>query len=234
MLHSSETKTMASHELGGTGSAATSVNPIRICNSRDGLAAINERATELVVWQRTLPICLREWINRAAPSTLPAIRILVKPDDLQIALNPLLDESGLAAGDMRNLLVKDIDDLVAVFSDITHSDLVDVRLESIAHDACWKFHRDAVEARLITTYRGPATEWVQLEHAEHALYEQKEFEGPLERLGDTDVAIFKGSSAGLDSGIVHRSPPIEGTGCTRLLLCLNKRTIVSPDPWKPA
>ena len=46
-----------------------------------------------------------------------------------------------------------------------------------------------------------------------------------------DVAIFKGSAAGSGNGIVHRSPPIVGTGHTRLLLCLNQRTEISPAPW---
>ena len=109
--------------------------------------------------------------------------------------------------------------------------MVDVRLERISHDSCWKFHRDCVEARLLTTYCGSATEWVQPIHAEQALREQKSYNGPLERLRVHDVAIFKGNRAGPNSGIVHRSPPIVGTGQTRLLLCLNKRSVASPEPW---
>ena len=134
-------------------------------------------------------------------------------------------------GDMRNLLLSDVDDLVSAFARITQSDLVDVRLECVSHDACWKFHRDCVEARMLTTYRGPATEWVRPIHAKRALREQKRFKGPVEHLRVHDVAIFKGSCAGEGSGIVHRSPPIAGTGGTRLLLCLNKPSDASPEPW---
>jgi len=189
---------------------------------------------ELVIWQRSLPSCLRAWIDRTKVSNLPEIRILVKPDDLRPALEPLLDGCGLPAGDMRHLLVEDVGNLVRTFAGITGSDRVDVRLERISHDACWKFHRDTVEARLVTTYRGPTTEWVQMAHAERALHDQTEFTGPLERLGDHDVAMFKGNRAGPSSGIVHRSPPVAGTGRTRLFLCLNKRSAVSPDPWVSA
>ena len=134
-------------------------------------------------------------------------------------------------GDMRDLLIGDVGDLVSVFSKISRTDLVDVRLECVSNDACWKFHRDCVEARLLTTYRGPATEWVQPIHAARALREQKRFKGPVEHLRIHDVAVFKGSCAGSGSGIVHRSPPIAGTGQTRLLLCLNKRSAASPEPW---
>ena len=207
------------------------MNGIRTCSTRDGLAAIGEPGTELVIWQRSLPSGLREWIDQADANSLPDLRILVQPGDLRPALEPLLDGCGLAQGDMRDLLVEDIAQLVRAFADITRSDYVDVRLERVTHDACWKFHRDSVEARLLTTYRGPATEWVQKAHAERAIDEQRLFKGPLERLGDHDVAMFKGSRAGPSSGIVHRSPPIAGTGCTRLLLCLNQRTSASPDPW---
>ena len=227
-------ETLASQERGTPGQPATLVSGIETCSTRYRLAAINVPGTELVIWQRALPLCLRYWIEQTAASNLPEIRILVQPGDIRPALEPLLDRCGLLADDMRDLLVGDIGDLVHAFADITRSEHVDVRLERVNHDACWKFHRDTVEARLVTTYRGPATEWVQTAHAQRALREQKQFKGPLERLGHHDVAIFKGSCAGPNSGIVHRSPPIAGTGCTRLLLCLNKPTIVSPDPWAKA
>ena len=143
----------------------------------------------------------------------------------------LWTKSGMPPGDMRDLLVVDVDDLVSAFAGIARSDLVDVRLERVSHDSCWKFHRDFVEARLLTTYRGPGTEWVQPTHAERALRAQRRFKGPLEQISGNDVALFKGNRGGPGSGIVHRSPPIAGTGCTRLLLALNKPSTASPEPW---
>ncbi len=224
----------ASQELGVPRQAAALTAGVRAVDTLDGLAAINEPATELVIWQRSLPSCFRDWIDRIDAVTLPQIRILVRPGDLLCALVPLLDDCGLVQSDMRDLLVEDIGNLVSAFADITGSDRVDVRLERVDHDACWKFHRDTVEARLVTTYRGPTTEWVQMVHAESAIAEQRGFDGPLERLGDHDVALFKGNRAGPNSGIVHRSPPVAGTGLTRLFLCLNRQTVVSPEPWVKA
>jgi len=215
-----------------TGQPVTLTDGIETCQTADGLARLNEDGTELVIWQRTLPDGFREWIEGVDASNLPHFRLLVAPDDLCRALEPLLDDCGLPAGTMRDTLVSDIDGLVRTFAEITDVDEVDIRLESIDHDACWRFHRDTVDARLLTTYRGPATEWVSPTHAEVAIADQLDFEGPLERLGDDDVAIFKGKTAGPETGIVHRSPPIEGTGLTRLLLCLNKQTVVSPSLWR--
>jgi len=205
---------------------------IETCDAAEGLATINKPDMELVIWRRALPLCLTTWLERMDASRLPEIRVLVEPKDLRRAIEPLLDDCRLPKGDMRALLMRDIDDLVSAFAGITRSDLVDVRLQRVSNDACWKFHRDCVEARLLTTYRGPATQWVQPHHAARALHEQKEFKGPVEQLRHHDVAMFKGSCAGPGSGIVHRSPPVAGTGQTRLLLCLNMVSEASPEPWR--
>ncbi len=204
---------------------------IETCDRAQGLAAINTPDRELVIWRRLLPAGLASWLERMEPSRLPDLRILVRRGDLRAALEPHLDACDMPAGDMRDLLIADVGDLVSTFSGITGTGLVDVRLERVTNDACWKFHRDCVEARLLTTYRGPATEWVHPAQAARALQEQKEFKGPLEQLRLHDVAFFKGSCAEPGSGIVHRSPPVAGTGQTRLLLCLNKPSASSPDPW---
>ncbi len=204
---------------------------IGICEDPDGLAAINTPDTELVIWRRAFPNRLTTWLEEIGPSHYPDTRILVEPGNFRRAIEPHLDKCGMPAGRLREYLVGDIDFLVTSFAGITGSDLVDVRLERVDHDACWKFHRDYTEARLLTTYCGPTTEWIQPQYATQALQEQREYNGPIEHLRDNDVAIFKGSCAASGKGIVHRSPPIEDTGQTRLLLCLNKRSVASPAPW---
>lgn len=204
---------------------------VETCDGPEGLSAIEKTDIELVIWRRVLPLRWMTWLEQIDVSRLPDLRVLVRPGDLRRAVEPDLDKCGMPRGRMRDLLLGDVDDLVSAFASITRTDLVDVRLERLSHDACWKFHRDCVEARLITTYRGLATEWVQPIHAEWALREQKAYQGPLERLRAHDVAIFKGSCAGPGSGIVHRSPPIAATGRTRLLLVLNTRSAASPEEW---
>tara|TARA_Y100001960_G_C14674737_1_gene827896 strand:+ start:738 stop:1370 length:633 start_codon:yes stop_codon:yes gene_type:complete len=207
------------------------MNRVKVYETSAGLASIKEPDTELVIWQRSLPSDLQNWINQTDAACLPDVRILIKPDEFRPALEPLLERCGLRAGDMRSRLVADIHGLVIAFAEITRRDYVDVRLERVSQDACWKFHRDIVETRLVTTYRGPATEWVRPVHAEQAIQEQREYNGPLECLGGGNVAIFKGSYVSPNRGIVHRSPPIAGTNLIRLLLCLNQWTRASPDPW---
>ncbi len=216
--------------LEATEASARQTERVATCDTAQGLADIKRRDRELVIWQRVPPASLTAWLDGLEESRLPFLRVAVQPGDVRRGIEPYLDECGMPPGDMRDLLIKDVDGLVSAFADITQSDFVDVRLERVSSNACWKFHRDCVEARLLTTYRGPGTQWVQPHHAARALHEQEEFSGPLEHLRTGDVAIFKGSRAGPGSGIVHRSPPIAGTGCTRLLLCLNMMSEVSPDP----
>ena len=204
---------------------------VATCGSVEGLAALCRPGTELVIWHRALALPLRHWVEQSKISVLPDLRVLLRPQDLQPALLSLLDTSGTWPDEVRALLIADIANLVAEFSCVAQTDLVDVRLEGINHDACWKFHRDRVEARLLTTYGGPATQWVQPRHAAQALREQKQYQGPIEQLQDNAVAIFKGTCAGRDRGIVHRSPPVAATDETRLLLCLNKPLATSPSPW---
>ena len=225
---------MAGARMTGVRAPIMSSPTIATCDTAEGLAAINGADTELVIWQRAQPVALTAWLGQLARSQLPHFRVLAPLADLPRAVMAQADESGMPNDGARDLLLADITRLATAFAAIAEVDLVDVRLERISHDACWRFHRDCVDARLLTTYRGPATEWVPPPYAGDALRDQKAYQGPSEHLGIHDVAVFKGSCAGPGRGIVHRSPPIAGTGQTRLLLVLNKQSAASPKPWTQA
>jgi hypothetical protein len=232
--HRTDIRSKTALDRNATATPAELATGIETCDQAAGLSAIHDPGTGLVIWKRAFPLCLQRWIEQLDSACLPDLRVLVRPIDLRRAIEPKLDDCGTPAGDMRDLLIGDVVDLVTVFSKVAATDLVDVRLESISHDACWKFHRDCVEARFLTTYRGPGTEWVRPAQAEQALREQTDFNGPAEHVDVHDGVLFKGSCAGPGIGIVHRSPPIAGTGNTRLLLCLNKPSVTSPAPWSSA
>ena len=140
----------------------------------------------------------------------------------------------MPAGAMRDAFLDDVIRITELFMRTMETDVVDIRLEAIGHDSCWKFHRDQVPARLLTTYRGPGTEWVHPQDGDTAIAEQKSFPGPIENLPTHHVGLFKGGLAEDGTGIVHRSPPIIGTGVSRLLLCLNLPSRISPELWRPA
>ena len=232
MLDGRNIEQMSVHGIGDSLETYEGTRAIKPSLTLGGLEKINSPHIDLVIWSRTLPSHFQNWLEGLPASNLPQIRLLVAPSDLRSALDPMLDACSLPISDMRDFLVDDISALVQTFSTITESELVDVRLEYINHDSCWRFHTDVVDLRLITTYLGPGTEWVKPIHAENAIIDQKKYSGPLEKLKLDEVAIFKGKKASKTNGIVHRSPPIEDSGGSRLLLCLNKSSEVSPPVWK--
>jgi hypothetical protein len=202
------------------------------CHSRDRFIAESRKDRDLILWRRPLPQCLTAWLNKMEPQDLPHLRILVEVGDVRQALVSELDQVDARNAAMRELLIIDIETLAHAFAQIAQSKQVDIRLERIEDNACRLFHRDSVHFRLLTTYRGPSTEWVEPEFAQIALRNSGRFCLPIRCLEDYDVAIFKGSHSAQDRGVVHRSPPIERTGETRLLLCINAPSKVSPELWR--
>jgi hypothetical protein len=142
------------------------------------------------------------------------------------------DASGMPVGRMRDALVADMVDLISRFSRLIGKDRLRLRLDAVDDNACRRFHRDCVPLRLLTTYRGPGTDWVRPDCADLALAQPANYAGPIEHLATYDVVLFKGCGFPgkiHDRGIVHRSPPIAGSGSTRLLLCLDV-----PPGWAQA
>ncbi|MFM7378973.1 MAG: DUF1826 domain-containing protein, partial [Erythrobacter sp.] len=95
----------------------------------------------------------------------------------------------------------------------------ELRLEVVRTDSCRKFHADYVTARLITTYVGEGTHW--LDAGDAARVAAGEAPRRINRLAPFDVGVFKGRLAS-ENPAIHRSPPIAGSpGGVRLLLVLN-------------
>ncbi len=188
-------------------------------------------AIGLALWDRRLSRAATRWLDGLAADRLPHGRVLVTADDAHAALGHVLARSGTPDTPEARLLVADAAMLARRFAAIAGDDMVDIRLETIRHDACWKFHVDDVWLRMLTTYRGPGTQFASPAHAAEALTRQRDYAGPLDEIPPHAVALFKGARGG--AGVVHRSPPLGGTGLTRLVLCVNLATAASPPLWTP-
>lgn len=197
------------------------------------LSTILDPDVSLAIWERSPPRLLLDGMAGLCPAHLPHGRVLAWLPDAQAALAGILAETPIGATALGRSLLDDMLMLVRRFALIAGTDIVDIRLDRLRHDACWKFHRDQVRLRLLATYRGPVTQIVPQAHAEEALREQRAYRGPLADLPDGAVALFKGAQAGPGTGVVHRSPPIAGTGTVRSLLCLNLPSDTSPRLWQP-
>lgn len=119
------------------------------------------------------------------------------------------------------MLIDDAAALAGIFASVMEASYLKLRFDRITNDACTKFHTDAVTARLICTYRGPGTQYGFLNGEAE----------PRQILSTTtgSAMVLRGTRwpERPQSGLRHRSPPIEGTKTTRLVLVLDP--IVDPE-----
>lgn len=200
----------------------STVSPVVEGDGQPVLATLEEPAVTLAVWRRSLPVPLADWLDSLPPEQLPEAQFAGPAACVARRATAVCDLVGLPDSAERRALVGDIAALAQAFAALVRSPDIDLRLEAVDHDSCWRFHRDHVGLRLNTTYRGPGTQWLPPEHAPRALKAQRRYRGPLNEMPRFAVGLFKGvERAGADA-VVHRSPPVVGTGQTRLFLCLNE------------
>mgnify|MGYP002023516654 CR=1 FL=1 len=198
----------------------------------DVLRAVLQPDVAMAVWQRDGRAAPASWVGQLPDRNLPHGRVLVTCEEAPIAIRRMLADAGVAIDRDACGFIADVCRIVRLFSDIAGENCVDLRLETIAGDACWKFHRDWVPLRLLCTYRGPGTQYVPPCHAHEALSAQGDYRGPLLQMPLMSPAIFRGARSEPGGGVVHRSPPIAGQGVSRLLLCLNLPSATSPERFR--
>jgi hypothetical protein len=177
-------------------------------------------AINLAIWHRPLPAPFSRSLDglmRHAPFCHTAE---AAPADAVDAI-----AAALPAAAPVDLLV-DMERLAVIFAGLIGSDTIRMRLEAITGPACHRWHADAVGLRLLTTYRGPGTEWLALGGGgETARGLNGGPKGPLRAAIPTGaIAILKGEGypGNAGWGCIHRSPPAGPGARARLLLCLDE------------
>lgn len=147
------------------------------------------------------------------------------------ALYNLLDQH-LPNGPIANekkILIDDILRLATLFETTIKSGNIKLQLEIVTTDMCRLFHADYYRQRLLCTYLGPGTEW--LDHSNvnrNALGKGRnnsivKDETAIKRANTFDVLILKGQNFGEgELAVVHRSPPIIRHNKTRVLLKIDE------------
>lgn len=189
-------------------------SPAELSVSPHVLSAIRNSECNLAVWER-----------QGDPSF--AALLANHPDDVRFAaplagfeaqLKSEFEEAGYPRTAQRTALVADIVDLAVRYAEIMELDALSVRLAVVTTNSCRKFHGDYVKARLITTYVGTGTQWLDSDDVNRvARGEQPQ---RIYTLSAGDVGLFKGKMW-TQTPAIHRSPPIEGTDETRLMLVLD-------------
>ena len=212
--------------------ARKATDQIVVVEKPAGLAKIKDDTVQLAVWRRaSVPTFVVALADPAiAPADLPRFEGKVASSSAAQAVRATLRSQKKLALTKRAMeeLVDDIAALVKLFAKTVKTKDVFVKLEVLADNGCQFWHQDSVPFRLVTTYRGPCTEWVHPDLNKPTLRKRGQDAKEKHSLCHHDVALFKGrgetthGDALLNQpGIVHRSPHIQGSGIHRVVLVLD-------------
>lgn len=188
---------------------------VDVTDTPEGLARIAMPGCAATIWLRKPDSAFQIWIDGLDPSQLPKARLILRPHAVPDAVRHLCDIAGLEDTAERRWLEEDVSDLVARFAQMMQAPYLRVRLDVINTNACRKFHIDAIHARLICTYRGTGTQYgISTDGQDPTRVFTVATGAPM---------IMRGTlwPQTPPSGLLHRSPPIAGTGETRLVLVLD-------------
>lgn len=184
----------------------------RISECPQTLNTIQETDVSIAIWQRS---ALSNMLGLKLDNIIDA-RFTADISELADTLDDAMNEAGYERNSARDILHMDVLMLANRFVNIMKTNKVEIRLKHVSTDSCRKFHSDYVTARLITTYLGQGTQWLDSDDAEN-----RDDPKNIQHMLAGEVGLFKGNAWSKDNPAIHRSPPIEITGEERLMLVIN-------------
>ncbi|XQF90517.1 DUF1826 domain-containing protein [Pseudoalteromonas espejiana] len=198
------------------------------------LPQIYNEDTNIVVWQRDLENTLTEAVNTLInANALKPLELALSPDDAFEQLIKALKPAEQNYNEAKTLC-EDIALLVEMFCCLFDLKRAGLRLKVLDKPMCPRFHVDKIPCRLVTTYQGVATQWLNHSDVERSklgagnLGKPDEESGLFKSLNNInqlkqgDVALLKGEywDENEGAGLVHRSPAVAANE-QRLLLTLD-------------
>ena len=129
----------------------------------------------------------------------------------------------------KKAFIDDIVHQISYFNSIKKSRSMKVQLLVVKTNKCRLFHEDLYRQRLLCTYMGPGTEWLDHNNVNrNALGKGCNDKivknmSLINRANTFDVILLKGAKYSDDTqGVVHRSPPIEHERSVRVLLKIDE------------
>jgi len=193
---------------------------------RDVLHCINKPGVNLSLWQRPARAAITAELRSLQASDLADVRRPATPASFDQDISALLRQQGLDPGSFEHLRA-DLHELAEVFFGLTGGRNAIFRLVATDRDDCRRFHVDRTRLRLLCTYRGPGTEWLAEAQVDRLAQARGAPNDAIIRFGEASrfetfwVGILRGDPENSAQGLVHRSPPVEGTGQTRVLFCMD-------------
>ncbi len=188
---------------------------VGLVDSPQAMNLIHTQGAAAVIWKRQPEPGFQAWIDNLDPACLPRARVILQPHSVRDVVSLICVGAGMPGGEPHDVLIDDIAALADAFATLMNCPYLRLRLDVVNDNACRKFHIDAVTARLVCTYRGLGTQYgISTDGTEP----KRVFTVPTGA-----PAILRGTlwPDPPPCGLLHRSPPIEGTGETRLVLVLD-------------
>lgn len=149
-------------------------------------------------------------------------------DEVSATLHEDLPDSSFSV--CKDIFISDIVRLYTLFTSQTVRKRVRMQIEVVESDMCRYFHIDNYRQRLLCTYRGPGTEWLDPDNVNldclgkgcnnHIAKDMDK----INRAKTFEVLLIKGAKyEGKDKSVVHRSPPIKKDRLKRILLKIDER-----------
>ncbi|MEO3414498.1 DUF1826 domain-containing protein [Roseovarius sp. CAU 1744] len=194
---------------------------VGIAARAEDLSTIHSPGCAAAIWRRQLAPELQSFLGELDPAHWPQARVILRPQDMHRALTGLCSNAGTPEAKECAMLIDDIATLSGLFAELMSARYLRLRLERVTTNACRKFHIDAVTARLICTYRGTGTQYgISTDGADPA----RVFTVPAGMPMILRGTLWPGDPP---SGLLHRSPPIEGTNEVRFVLVLDP--VIDPE-----
>jgi hypothetical protein len=213
-----------------------STTPVRHDQTSDSsgvLFAIGTTGVNLSIWQRP-----------ASPPCLAAINALLSaPYEVALDLDPAENEKikasvnslvrGRCDPASARALAEDIGSLVGLFCGVADTHHARVRLERVEDDGCGLFHADTLRLRMLCTYAGPGTEWIENDNARYdqlgsrgrSIQEANRAivvdEEKIRHIAPWHVAVFSGRLREDTLPLIHRSAPVRSEKDYRIRLCID-------------
>ena len=222
-------------------------SPVRTVHRLEDLDAIFDDEADAVIWSRQAPPTVLSALKALPAYEVENGRFCVPVSGVGDCIINLFDAWGWCASPVRNWVAGDVEALAGQMATILSISHVLLRVEVVRDDACRKFHRDTVRARLICTYSGPGTELGIIAEdggyprpigavaaGSPILLKGKRWQGAKvlsERVAGAKPRTTLVATRSAQKSVVHRSPPIEETGVSRLVVVLDE---ASPPLTEPA
>ena len=209
-------------------SKSTPQDPHVLADHAAGLDQIYHPGVNLAIWRRQEQPNLKEELACLPADQLPDTRVSAARHSFEDDIVHFLTSHGLDPSSLHYLL-NDLRLLFGLFFEFSGDREVKFRLFTTDQDDCRRFHVDYRHLRLLCTYIGPGTEWLTNMQVDRVAYENGSGNEKILRFGEPKrlesfwVGLMKDDAypGNEGNGLVHRSPPLAGTGRKRVMLCLD-------------